>query len=181
VSGQKGRCGSFNHVIRRTVSVSHGKQVAVAGVTGFFKLSIWNIPFRGDMQKLPFYGGIDRPARSLSGGLVPPAGAIRLHRHRTAAPEPCLKAVAPSRAGLVGAAEGRFPGEGLADLWAHEGSPWVLGHALSMHASQGARPHTTRARPTRLPPCGAGLGGHRQMSIRRRGAPPATSCGVVRL
>jgi hypothetical protein len=35
--------------------VSHEKQVAVAGVTGFFKLSIWNIPFRG-ICKNPQYG-----------------------------------------------------------------------------------------------------------------------------
>jgi hypothetical protein len=47
-----------------------------------------------------------------------------------AAPAPFLKAVAPYRDGLVVAVECLFTWYGLADRCAHEGLPFVLGHAL---------------------------------------------------
>jgi transposase len=66
-------------------------------------------------------------------------GAIRLHRHMQAAPAPLLKAVAPDRDGLVVAVACLFTWYGLADLCAHEGMAFVLGHALSMQAMHGGK------------------------------------------
>ena len=66
-------------------------------------------------------------------------GEIRLHRNRKAAPEPFLKAVAPSRDGLVVAVACLFTWYWLADLCAQEGMPFVLGHALSMQAMHGGK------------------------------------------
>ena len=57
-------------------------------------------------------------------------GEVRVHRHMKAAPAPFLKAVAPYRDGLVVAVECLFTWYGLADRCAHEGIPFVLGHAL---------------------------------------------------
>jgi hypothetical protein len=77
--------------------------------------------------------------------LLPHHGELLLHRHRQAAPEPCLKAVAPSREGLVGAVACLFTWSGLADLCAAQDIPFVLGHALSMQARHGgkAKPDTS--------------------------------------
>jgi hypothetical protein len=69
-------------------------------------------------------------------------GAILLHRHMQAAPEPFLKAVAPDREGLVVAVECFFTWYGLADLWAAQGLPFVWGHALSMKAIHGGKAKT---------------------------------------
>jgi hypothetical protein len=52
-----------------------------------------------------------------------------------ARPAPFLQARAPSRAGLGGAVEGRWPWYGRADRGAQEGRPCVLGHARSLPAS----------------------------------------------
>jgi transposase len=86
-----------------------------------------------------FYGGIDRHARSMDVCIVSHDGEILVHRHMKAAPDPCLKAVAPSRDGLVVAVEGLFTWYWLADLCAQEGIPFVLGHALSMKAIHGGK------------------------------------------
>src|SRR5262249_19825460 len=51
-----------------------------------------------------------------------------------AAPEPFLKAIAPYRDGLVVAVECIFTWYWLADLFAHQGMAFVLGHALSLKA-----------------------------------------------
>jgi transposase len=67
------------------------------------------------------------------------AGEILLHRHRKAAPEPFLQAVAPDRDGLVVAVECLFTWYWLADLCAEEGIPFVLGHALYMTAIHGGK------------------------------------------
>jgi hypothetical protein len=69
--------------------------------------------------------------------IVSHAGEIRLHRHMKAAPEPVLKAMAPYREGLVVAVECLCTWSWLADLWAQEGSAFVLGHALDMRAIPG--------------------------------------------
>ena len=66
-------------------------------------------------------------------------GEIVLHRNMKAAPEPFLKAVAPYRAGRVVAVECIFTWYWLADLCAHEGIPFVLGHALYMKAIHGGK------------------------------------------
>jgi hypothetical protein len=64
---------------------------------------------------------------------------VLLHRNMTAAPEPLLKAMAPYRAGLVVAVECLFPWYGLADLCAHEGMAFGLGHARYMKAIHGGK------------------------------------------
>jgi len=85
----------------------------------------------------PFYCGIDWHARSMDVCLVSHEGAILLHRHMQAAPEPFLQAVAPYRAGRVVAVECLFTWYWLADLCAAQGIPFVLGHALYMQAIHG--------------------------------------------
>jgi hypothetical protein len=66
-------------------------------------------------------------------------GEVVRHRQRPARPDAWLKALAPSRAGLVIAVECLFPWSGLAALCAHAGRPFVLGHALSRNALQGGK------------------------------------------
>jgi len=66
-------------------------------------------------------------------------GAIRVHRNMPAGPAPVLKAVAPYRTDLVVCVACLFPWDGLADLCAREGLPFVLGHALSMKALPGGK------------------------------------------
>jgi Transposase len=90
----------------------------------------------------PFYGGIDLQARSLYVCVLSQEGDILLHRHRKAAPEPFLRAVAPSRDGLVVAVECLVTCSGLADLCAEAGLPFMLGQALSMTAIPGGTAKT---------------------------------------
>jgi hypothetical protein len=85
----------------------------------------------------PFSCGLALHARSLSVGIVRQDGEILLHRHRPAAPAPFLKAIGPSRDGLVVAVAGLFTWYWLADLCATAGIPFVLGHALSLQAIHG--------------------------------------------
>jgi transposase len=85
------------------------------------------------------YCGIDLPARAIYVCLLRHDGETWLHRHLPAAPAPFLKAVAPARAGLVGAVEGMFTGDWLADLCAQAGLAFVLGHALDMKAIHGGK------------------------------------------
>ena len=66
-------------------------------------------------------------------------GEILLHRNMPAGPEPFLKAVAPYREDLVVCVECIFTWYWLADLCAHEGLPFVLGHALYMKAIHGGK------------------------------------------
>jgi transposase len=86
-----------------------------------------------------FYCGIDLHARSMYVCIVDHNGAILVHRNMKAAPESFLKAVAPSRDGLVVAVACLFTWYWLADLCAQEGLPCVLGHALSMKAIHGGK------------------------------------------
>ena len=86
-----------------------------------------------------FYCGIDLHARSMYVCILRHDGEILLHRNMKAAPEPFLKAVAPYREGLVVAVECIFTWYWLADLCAHEGIPFVLGHALYMRAIHGGK------------------------------------------
>src|SRR5262245_15444539 len=87
----------------------------------------------------PYDCGIDLHARSMYVCIVNHAGEILLHRNMKAAPEPFLKAIAPYRAELVVAVECMFTWYWLADLCAHEGIAFVLGHALSMKAIHGGK------------------------------------------
>jgi hypothetical protein len=65
-----------------------------------------------------------------------------LHRTRKAAPEPFLRASAPSREGLVVAVACLFAWYGRAAGCAAQGIPWVLGPARSRTASQGGKANT---------------------------------------
>jgi transposase len=86
-----------------------------------------------------FYCGIDLHARSMYVCILSHDGEFLLHRNMKAAPEVFLKAVAPYREGLVVAVECVFTWYWLADLCAHEGIPFVLGHALYMKAIHGGK------------------------------------------
>jgi hypothetical protein len=86
-----------------------------------------------------FCCGIDLHARSMDVCLLSHEGETLSHRPMEAAPEPCLKAVAPSREGLVVAVTCLFTWYGLADLCAAQDIPWVLGHALDMKAIHGGQ------------------------------------------
>jgi len=85
------------------------------------------------------YGGIDLHARSLYVCILNQEGEIMLHRNMQASPEPFLKAIAPYREEWVVAVACLFTWSWLADLCGHEGSPFVLGHALSMKAIHGGK------------------------------------------
>jgi transposase len=87
----------------------------------------------------PVYCGIDLHARSMYVCILSQEGEILLHRNMKAAPEPFLKAIAPSREGLVVAVECIFTWYWLADLCAEQGIPVVLGHALYMKAIHGGK------------------------------------------
>jgi transposase len=87
----------------------------------------------------PFYCGIDLHARTMYVCILDQSGESLGHRTMKTAPDTFLKAVAPYRQGLVVAVECRFTWDWLADLWADEGSPCVLGHALSMQAIHGGK------------------------------------------
>jgi transposase len=67
------------------------------------------------------------------------AGESVLHRQMKAAPEPFLKAITPYREDLVVSVECLFTWDWLADLWAREGMPFVLGHALYRRAIHGGK------------------------------------------
>ena len=87
----------------------------------------------------PFYCGIDLHARSMYVCVVNHAGEVLLHRNMKAAPEPFLKAIVSYREGLVVVVECMFTWYWLADLCAHEGIAFVLGHALYMKAIHGGK------------------------------------------
>ena len=72
-------------------------------------------------------------------GIVNQDGAILVHRHMPAGPDPFLKAIAPSRADGVVCVACLFPCSWLADLGARAGIPFVLGHALSLQAIHGGK------------------------------------------
>jgi hypothetical protein len=90
-------------------------------------------------QPHQFYCGSDLHARSMYRCILTRDGELLLHRNMPAGPEPFLKAIAPYRAALVVGVEGLFTCYGLADLCVRAGSPFVLGHALYMNASQGGQ------------------------------------------
>ena len=59
-------------------------------------------------QQHQFYCGIDLHARSMSLCILNQDGEILEHRHRKAAPEPFLQAIAPYREDLVVCVAGLF-------------------------------------------------------------------------
>jgi hypothetical protein len=74
-----------------------------------------------------FYGGIDLHARTMYLCLLNQDGESVLHRNMKAAPEPFLKAIAPSREDLVVAVECLLTWSWLADLCAQAQMPLVRG------------------------------------------------------
>jgi len=87
----------------------------------------------------PFYCGLDLHARTLYVCLLNQEGEIMFHRQVKASPEALLKVIPPYRDGMVIAVECLFTWDWLADLWAQEGMPFVLGHALSLKAIHGGK------------------------------------------
>ena len=87
----------------------------------------------------PFYCGIDLHARAMYVCILNQAGETLLHRNMKATPEALLKVIAPYRPKIVVAVECLFTWYWLADLWADEGIPFVLGHALYMKAIHGGK------------------------------------------
>jgi len=83
--------------------------------------------------------GIALHARTMSVCILDQSGEVLVHRTMQTASQTFLKALAPSRAGLVVAVACLFPGYWLADLCADEGIPVVLGQALSMQAIHGGK------------------------------------------
>src|ERR1700757_4671310 len=110
-----------------------------------------------------FYGGIALHARTRSGGLLQPDGALMGQRAMQARPDTFLKTLAPSRDGLVVAVACLVTGYGLADRWAQAGMPLVLGQARSLQASHGGKATTDR------------LEAHTSAGLRRGGLLPPAS------
>jgi transposase len=87
----------------------------------------------------PFYCGIDLHARMMYVCILNQAGETLLHRNMKTPPEAFLKAIAPYRPDIVVAVECMFTWYWLADLYADEEIPFVLGHALYMKAIHGGK------------------------------------------
>ncbi len=87
----------------------------------------------------PHYCGIALHARTMSVCILNHDGEIVRHRNMNTSPAMFLQAIAPYRADIGVAVEGLFPWSWLADLWAREQFPFVLGHALSMQAIHGGK------------------------------------------
>jgi Transposase len=94
---------------------------------------------RGSTTQHPFYCGLDWHAQAMYVCILTQQGDIVLHRNMKTNPETFLQVLAPYRDGLVVAVACLFTWYWLADLWAAEGSPCVLGHALYMQAIHGGK------------------------------------------
>ena len=116
-------------------SASHGGTAGVGQIT----CSKGGDRRRFSTQPHQFYWGIDLHARSMDRCVLNQAGEVLLHRDMNAAPGPFLQAMAPSREDVVVCVACLFTWYGLADLWAHAGIPFVLGHALYMKAIHGGK------------------------------------------
>jgi hypothetical protein len=88
-----------------------------------------------------WYCGIDLHARTMYVCILHQDGAIVVHRPMPTSPEALLRTMAPYREQIVIAVEGLFTWDWLADLWAREGMPVVLGHARYMKAMHGGQAH----------------------------------------
>ncbi len=86
-----------------------------------------------------YYCGIDLHARRMYICILDAEGKVRVHRNGPATPEHFLATIAAYREGLVVAVECIFTWYWVADLCAHEGIAFVLGHALYMKAIHGGK------------------------------------------
>jgi len=145
-----------------------------------------------------YYCGIDLHARWMYVCILDPQGEVLLHRNLRACPETFLKAVEPYRQDLVVAVECIFSWYWLADLCAHHGIEFVLGHALYMKAIHVRKPplrkivglieghHTTEAlassraayRFRHQPPAAAFGGGSAACPVRWRLGTERLLCGI---
>jgi hypothetical protein len=100
-----------------------------------------------------YYCGIDLHVKTMYVCILDGTGQVRLHRNVPSTPTAFLEIVAPYRDGLVVAVECMFTWYWVADVCAAEGITFVLGHALAMKPSTGARPRTTGLTLTRSPSC----------------------------
>jgi hypothetical protein len=118
---------------------------------------------RCDTKQHPVYGGIDWQARSMDVCILSHEGDMLLHRPMKAAPEPCLKAMAPSREGLVVAVDGLFTWDLAGRLVCGTGSslcpgsrplhaspPWRQGHTRSARCAKHGRPAARGYAPASL-------------------------------
>ena len=124
-------------------------------------------------QQHAYYCGVDLHTKMMYLCIISQDGEIVLHRNLNTDAKAFLAAVAPYRDGLVVGVECIFCWYWLADVCAREGIAFVLGHALYMRRSTGARSKTTRWTRTRSRGCCAGECFRRRTCIRRRCAPPA--------
>ena len=90
-------------------------------------------------QQHRYYCGIDLHARSMYVCILDAAGTIVVHKDLRAEPASFLRVIAPYRDDLAVAVECIFTRYWLADLCAHEGIAFVLGHALYMKAIHGGK------------------------------------------
>jgi transposase len=95
-------------------------------------------------QQHQFDCGIDVHARTMYVCILTQDGEMLVHRAMQASPETFLQAIAPYREARVVAVEWILTWYGLADLWAHAGLPFVLGHALYMKAIHGGKANNDR-------------------------------------
>jgi transposase len=86
-----------------------------------------------------YYCGIDLHARRMYICILDAEGKVRVHRNGPATPEHFLATIAAYREDLVVAVECIFTWYWVADLCAHEGIAFVLGHALYMKAIHGGK------------------------------------------
>src|SRR5262249_2071297 len=78
-------------------------------------------------------------ARSMDVCILHQESELMLHRNMQASPETFLKAIAPYREARVVAVACLFTWDWLADLWAQDGIPFVLGPAPSLKAIHGGK------------------------------------------
>jgi len=95
-------------------------------------------------QQHKHYCGIDLHARMMYLCILDAAGAVLLSRNIQCNPKAFLSTVRAFRDDLVVAVECMFTWYWLADLCAHEGIGFVLGHALYMRAIHGGKAKNDR-------------------------------------
>jgi transposase len=85
------------------------------------------------------YCGIDLHSNKMYLCILNQEGEILLHRNIKTEPATFLAAIDPYREDLVVSAECMFSWYWLADLFAEEDIPFILGHALYMRAIHGGK------------------------------------------
>jgi transposase len=91
-----------------------------------------------------FYCGIDLHVDWMSLCVIDAAGEVRVHQNIRTDPTAFLQALQPFRADVGVCVECMFTWDGLADLCADEGMPFVLGPALYMRAIHGGKAKNDR-------------------------------------